>query len=245
LFFPVSEIDLMTRSLLLVVLIASASLAEEPAKNTPADRLKPFNLLIGKWNGAGVPDGPPDKRQSEHWQETLEWGWRFKGEDAWLTLAIDKGKYFKSGELRPAAQAGAYELKLETTAGESRLYQGVFKERYLIVERTDEKTKETDKLTFALLHHNRVTYTHEFKPAGKTFFTKLYRVGATKDGEPFVEVGFNEKECVVSGGQGTAAVMFKGKTYYVCCSGCRDAFNDSPEKYVVEFEKKRAAFNKK
>jgi len=28
-------------------------------------------------------------------------------------------------------------------------------------------------------------------------------------------------------------------TYYVCCSGCRDAFNENPEKYIKEFNAKK------
>jgi YHS domain-containing protein len=32
----------------------------------------------------------------------------------------------------------------------------------------------------------------------------------------------------------------KGETYYVCCSGCRDAFNENPEKYITEFKAKKA-----
>ena len=34
-------------------------------------------------------------------------------------------------------------------------------------------------------------------------------------------------------------VSFGGKTYYVCCTGCRDAFNEDPEKFVKAFEKKK------
>jgi hypothetical protein len=63
-------------------------------------------------------------------------------------------------------------------------------------------------------------------------------VGLTREGESF---GAREKrvECVVSGGLGTIAVMYKGVTYYVCCSGCRDAFNEDPEKYIKEYEAKK------
>ncbi|MGL4465489.1 MAG: YHS domain-containing protein, partial [Planctomycetia bacterium] len=31
-----------------------------------------------------------------------------------------------------------------------------------------------------------------------------------------------------------------GKTYHVCCTGCRDAFNDDPEKFISEANAKRA-----
>ena len=34
-------------------------------------------------------------------------------------------------------------------------------------------------------------------------------------------------------------VTYNGKTYYVCCTGCRDEFKANPEKYVKEFEEKR------
>jgi len=34
-------------------------------------------------------------------------------------------------------------------------------------------------------------------------------------------------------------VSYQGKTYFVCCSGCRDAFNENPEKFVKAAEKKK------
>jgi YHS domain-containing protein len=34
-------------------------------------------------------------------------------------------------------------------------------------------------------------------------------------------------------------VTYKGKTYYVCCTGCRDAFKENPEKYIKEFEESK------
>jgi YHS domain-containing protein len=30
-----------------------------------------------------------------------------------------------------------------------------------------------------------------------------------------------------------------GVTYYVCCSGCRDAFNENPAKIIADFNKKK------
>ena len=34
-------------------------------------------------------------------------------------------------------------------------------------------------------------------------------------------------------------ISYKGETFYVCCSGCRDAFNENPEKYIKEFKAKK------
>ena len=66
----------------------------------------------------------------------------------------------------------------------------------------------------------------------------MYQVGATKEGVAFAS-GDGKPECIVSGGLGTTKLEYKGKTYYVCCSGCRDAFNDNPEKIIKEFEERK------
>jgi hypothetical protein len=77
------------------------------------------------------------------------------------------------------------------------------------------------------------------KPDGRTLFNKDYVVAYNKEGE---SLGAKEKknECVVSGGVGTMAVSYKGTTYYVCCSGCKDAFMENPEKYIKEYEARKA-----
>ena len=40
-------------------------------------------------------------------------------------------------------------------------------------------------------------------------------------------VGSTAPECIVTGGKGTIPVGFGGKTYYVCCSGCKELFDDA------------------
>src|SRR5262249_36221362 len=157
--------------------------------------------------------------------EKLAWEWQFKGDDAWLKVVIDKGKYFNSGELRYLPDRDQYRLTMKTAGEETLAYTGVLKEHVLTLEREDEKAKETQRLVVTLLHHNRFLYRYETRPAGKTVFAKRYQVGATKEGVPFATTE-NGPECVVSGGLGTTPVMYMGKTYYVCCSGCRDAFRE-------------------
>ncbi len=104
----------------------------------------------------------------------------------------------------------------------------------------DEKKKETQRLIVTVLHFNRYLYRYEVKPAESARFALVYQVGATKEGVDFAG-GDDAPECVVSGGLGTMPVMFKGQTYYVCCSGCRDAFKEEPEKYIKEFEARKKA----
>ena len=40
--------------------------------------------------------------------------------------------------------------------------------------------------------------------------------------------------CIVTEGRGTIQVSYKGKSYWVCCSGCKDLFNDNPEAILAE-----------
>ena len=86
---------------------------------------------------------------------------------------------------------------------------------------------------------DRITYRLETRPESGTAFTRKYLVGLTKEGETFADSGRSERECIVSGGTGTIPVTYEGKTYYVCCSGCRDEFKANPAKYVKEWEAKR------
>ena len=136
------------------------------------------------------------------------------------------------------ADKDSYRLTL-TMIGKDRVeFAGKLDDSRLTLTREDDKTKETQQIVVTLLHSNRYLYRYDVKPAGKTLFTKVYQVGCTKEGEDFA-TGDGKPECVVSGGLGRTVVTYKGQTYYVCCSGCADAFKDDPEKYIKEYEAKK------
>ncbi len=231
----------MTPTLCLV--LAALVPGADPAPATAREALKPFNLFVGKWKGTGVPDGVGGAKAKEFWTETVEWTWQFKGDDAWLTATFDKSPKYKSAELRYLADKKLFAIELVTVDGAKLVYRGELKpgqgkEQILTLERTIEDSKATERLVFTLLHHNRYLYRLDAKPAATASFARQYQVGVTKEGESFANVP-KGPECVVSGGTGTSRVVHNGKTYYVCCSGCRDAFKDDPEKYIKEFEAKQ------
>ena len=72
---------------------------------------------------------------------------------------------------------------------------------------------------------------YEKQDGGKGLFSAVHAMGGSKDGESFAG-GAKKPECIVSGGSANIPVTYMGKTYYVCCSGCRDEFNAEPAKYV-------------
>jgi hypothetical protein len=213
--------------------------SDKASRQTPRQALRAFNDLIGSWRGIGTPEGTREEKQRGFWTETLTWEWQFKGEDAWLKVAFDKGKHFVAGELRYLPDKDLFQFTATTAGKETRTYTGPFKDKVLTLEGLDQVKGETQRLTITLLHSNRFLYRYEIKPKARPLFTRLYQVGATKEGEAFAGPGNAQPECIVSGGLGTIAVNYNGKTYHVCCSGCRSAFREDPEKYIKEAAAKK------
>jgi len=213
---------------LLVGLTATGVRADD--KESAKEGLKELHEFIGGWKGSS--------RIGKVETENFEWSWNFKG-DVSLVLKADKGKFLKEGVLKFVPSKKLYVLTLTDAKGSKRDFEGTFEDNNLRLERTDPGTKEVQKLTMNTFAEGvRFAYVYERKPEGRTQFIKDYSVAATKLGE---SLGKTEKkpECVVSGGVGTMAVTYKGETFYVCCSGCRDEFNSNPEKYVKEFKAKK------
>src|SRR5262249_17268307 len=132
-----------------------------------------------------------------------------------------------------------YQLTATDARDQKLTFEGELKKGYLTLDRTDAGTKEVQRLTMnSAADGLRFIYRWSRKPAGGTLFVKGYQVACTKKGESLAARA-KKVECVVTGGLGTMPVSYKGVTYYVCCTGCRDAFNEDPEKYIKEFEAKK------
>ncbi len=208
--------------------------------NSAKEALQPFNVLVGSWKGTGTPEGTKEERAAGSWAETIAWSWQFKDNDAWLIATFEKGKHFTKGELRytPDQDQPRFTFTLTAPDKTTSSYVGTLKDKVLSLDRTDGPAGETQRLVITMLHFNRYLYRMETRPTGTTVaFTKQYQVGATKEDVPFAEVP-KGPECIVSGGLGTIKLTYKGKEYWVCCTGCRDAFKEDPEKYIKEAEAK-------
>lgn len=209
----------------------------EKSKNKAA--LQELHEFVGGWKGTGGPKLKPGPRDP-FWSETVQWGWRFKGDDCWMTMAFQGGKFLKTAELRFLPDKKKYELVGTTPDGKKKLtFLGTFKDDALTFTRTDADTSDTQRIRVNLAGDGiRLIYQVDRQAEGGTIWKPEFAVQTTKIGESLAKT---EKgpECVVSGGRGTTAVAFGGETFYVCCSGCADAFRESPKKYVDEFKAKK------
>jgi hypothetical protein len=211
---------------------------DDDDKPTAKTALQALNDFIGDWKGSGEPEGPTVDRR-DVWSEDISWSWRFKGDDAWLVMKIKKGRYWKGGQLRYLEKSQKYQLKAVDLDGKEQVFEGRLKDGVLTLERVDRATKVTQRIKMNSAGDGaRFVYAYEHKPRGRTIFYKDYRVGCTKEGES-LGAAAKKVECVVTGGLGKIPVTYKGETYYVCCTGCRDAFNMNPEKYLKEFEARK------
>jgi hypothetical protein len=214
-----------------------------PADAPPADSkagLRELNDFIGSWKATGGPDKPRLGPKDPTWSETIKWSWRFKGDDAWLHFDINDGKHLSGGEVRYQPAKGVYLLSAVDAKKQKADFEGRLDPKgYLVFERVDKLTGESQQLSMnSAADGVRFVYRYATKPKGATVYNRQYLVGATKEGESFGTTA-KKNECIVTGGLGTIAVQFMGATYYVCCSGCRDAFNEDPAKYVKEFKAKK------
>jgi hypothetical protein len=219
-------------------LLAPGHSAADTDRDRAREGLKVLQDYIGGWKGSGGPIRP--RLGAPIWSEKIDWSWRFKGSDIWLAVKFEKGKYFKTGELRYLPAKKLYQFTLADVKGKKRVFDGELDKGYLTLQRTDPDTKETQKLVMNLAGDGvRFIYRYGHKRGGSTLWVNDFQVASTKVGESLGAVE-KKQECVVSGGVGTIAVSFKGETFYVCCSGCRDEFNANPEKYVKEFKARKA-----
>lgn len=226
---------------LLVGLVSCISTPDVSAKDKDLEEVKEMlqeiQAFIGPWKGSGQPLRPGASKKL--WDETLDWGWKFTKKEVYLTVNFTKSRNWKSGELRYLLDDDIFQFIVIDKEDKKRVFEGELKNNYLTLERTDPKTKEKQRFVMNSAGDGvRFIYRYEFKPTNRSRFTKDYIVGMTKVGASLGSVK-KDRECVVTGGLGTMTVSYKGKVYYVCCSGCRDAFNMDPEKIIAEYNARK------
>lgn len=229
-----------------VVLAAALGLtgSAQPVKQSPADAKKAKKALeevqdfLGMWNLEG---SQKVGGKETTWKEKLDWSWKFKTAEPTLkvTFAEGKGKFFSGGELTYVVAKKKYRLALTGADKTEQVFEGdAAKSGGLKLERKDAKTGDAYRLTlYTLADGVRFAFKYEKQEGGKGLFASAFTMTGNKDGESLAG-GTKKPECIVTGGAATIQVSYQGKMYYVCCSGCRDAFNEEPAKFVAAFEKK-------
>ncbi len=229
----------MRRAMAVMVMVASLAASGLPAADEPAGArladqaaLKPYGPLVGTWRGTGQPQRG---RSAGAWTESASWAWKLSNDSAALAIDVEKGKFLKAAMLGPGKEAGAFVLEATLADGSKRAFRGKAaapgKPLVLAAEGPGEGLR---RITLSVPNDLRFLLLLESEAAAGSF-ARLGEVGFTRNGVSFA-AGEAGPVCVVTGGRGTMAVSYQGKTYQVCCSGCRDLFNENPAAIIAEAE---------
>lgn len=222
-------------------LMAGPATAKEKDARLQQDKaaLAPLQAYVGGWRGVGQL-----RRGSNQgaWTESADWAWKFGDDRASLVFESPLGKYYTSGRLIPGDKPGVFELYVRRSDGktEDRFAGSLDDKQQLVLEAiapADDRPARVSLRTVA--DGNRLVVLYEKRLAGGDRYTRLAEVGYTRKGSSFAQ-GVSQPECVVTGGLGTIEVQYQGKTYLVCCTGCRDLFNDDPEGVLADYRERKA-----
>lgn len=238
----------MARPFLYVFLAALGVLALADDAPKPAEsgleaqkgQLAKLQGLVGSWKGVASPIRGSTK---DSWIEKADWAWKFSGKSASLAMQIGEGKYFSAAELQPGKNAGEYVLSAKTADGKATIkYEGTLdKEQKLTLTAKDAPEGMPSRCSFRFVADGaRLIVLLEGPSAIGDGYARLAEVGFTRKGSGFGQ-GSTGPECVVTGGFGSIEVSYKGMKYYVCCTGCRDYFNESPEEVLAEYKARKEA----
>lgn len=232
----------------------SSSTTTATKKNIPPEKqledvkkaLKPIQVVLGPWHAI------IDKTKS---YEDLQWVWDWKTDRAQPALAMatkEEGAYFKTARLTYLVEDEKFQMTLTDKDGKQRVLQGVF-----TAEPTDkpgEDKKQTPQRTYKLQltetgdakdrwqivmnQQDNNRYLFELSQLRGSRFVRFDTMASQREGTSFAldDSDYKDRTCVISQGLGTTQVSYKGKSYWVCCSGCKAAFEEDPEKWIAKFE---------
>ncbi len=214
-----------------------------PEKSTKETRaavqkaLAPLNSLIGGWRGIGQV-----RRGSTNgsWRETGTFVWKFGGGKVGVEYQVKEGKHIGTGLVSWNTARKKFTMDAVFDDGSKRSYRGEFEKNVLTLVSEPDKDDIVSRITLRQLNDKRMLVLYETRRSEQSFYSRVGEVGYTREGTRLASSGSSGPECVVTGGAGTIKVSHEGKTYYVCCTGCRDAFNDDPAGILADYREKLA-----
>ena len=221
----------ITGAAVAAMMLGAASAADETPRREAQAALKPYGPLVGSWRGTGQ---PRRGQAAGSWQESASWAWKLSDDSAALEIGVEKGKYLRSALLRPGPGSGSYTLDATLADGSKRAFSGKAAPDRPLVLAADAPGEGVRRVTLTIPNENRFLLLLESEPSSRSF-ARLGEVGYTRNGVAFA-AGESGPVCIVTEGRGTIPVSYRGKTYYVCCSGCKELFEDDPAAILAEAE---------
>lgn len=213
---------------------ALAVAAEAPAPEIP-EAFARFEHMIGSWKGQAV----NTSNRLKGWEETHMWAWKFsKGKPVGMTLELSKDKIVAKAALSFDDATKQYHLDGTDPAGKPAAFAGKFDpaSKALVLDRVGGSAGAAKDRLIIRPNANKIRYVLDFdqKEPGAPQYKRVITANLGKEGESFAAgaAAADLPKCILTGGAATMSVTYQGKSYPICCSGCRDEFNENPEKYA-------------
>lgn len=218
--------------------------------------LQPLQIMVGKWNALSNKKPPAGFKGSNVFQ--WQWDYSDKAQPA-LKMTSDKtNALLDTASLSFSVADQRFTLKTVDPDGNKREFLGKFTmevqdvpsdddpdrtERMYKIEFEEESPadpKDHWKIVFNQTENNDFRLEFAEKRRSGNFYP-FNIVRNQRDGTSFAKRAddYGDRTCVVSQGLGTETVKDpeSGKTFWVCCSGCKAAFEDDPAYWIAKFEK--------
>lgn len=234
--WPGSSLWLVLAMVACIPVAAAPETLTAEARREAQEALSDFNDLIGEWRGVGQP-----RRGSNQgaWRQNAEWVWDFDPDSVGIKYVVRDGKLVTTARVTWDAATEEYVLTLTTPEMRQRVYRGRKDGERIVLASEPDDDGLAHRITITQLNEKRTLVLHEKRSAAQQSFFRVAEVGYTREGTRLANPGGGGPECVVTGGTGTMQVTYKGKTYYVCCTGCRQAFEADPEGIIAEATERR------
>ena len=200
-----------------------------------------LSFLVGDWKGVAQP-----KRGSNSgaWSEKANIVWRFDEKIACLLLQFEPGEKSTRIFFAVTSQTGrpiielhqsqkaviALEMKEpeKSPAPDSIALTDKSAQDHWVFESVSKPGEPRLRFTVRKINDLRLTMLFEESVSPEAAFRRQYEIGMTRAGARLANGNTGERQCIVTGGLGTISVAYAGKTYYVCCEGCKQAFEADP-----------------
>ncbi len=237
---------------------AEATASEEPAEEPSFTRddvlaaMKPLQILRDQWNAVR------QRRiagQSPGEQQTWIWDFRTNRNQPALVMSAPKGAYFQEARLTFNPAQDRFEMTTTDDKGVERKFAGTFSKpveefqgennkpqrTYALQLTEEEPADDREQWQVVLNQQENNRYLLEISRKRGTTFRRFDTLAAQREGTSFAlsDTDYGDRTCIISAGLGTIPVSFQGKTYYVCCSGCKAAFEEEPARWIAEYEARK------
>ncbi len=220
----------------------------ETRRQIVVDRLASLSFIIGDWKGVAQPRRGSN---SGAWSEKAHVAWDFEGSVPCLVITLQPGEKCSEIVFAVSAESKHSIIELHQPDRPPMVLEMAESETAVAAESASQSQQALQnswafesvgelrvRVTVRKINDHRMVLLFEESPSAKTGWRRQYEIGMTREGERLARGNTGERECIVTGGLGTIPVTHGGKTYRVCCEGCKQAFDADPEGTIAAYSER-------